>query len=139
MDIRQFTQLDQEQEISLWKVSGLTVPWNDPEKDISRKLKVNPELFLVAEENEKIIGSIMGGYDGHRGWINYLAVCPNHRKKGIGKKLMLHAEEKIKEKGCPKINLQVRENNTDVIAFYNAIGYSEDKAISFGKRLIEDL
>ncbi len=138
VNMREFTLSDTADVISLWEACGLTVPWNDPKKDIDRKMKVNPELFLVMEENNKIIGSVMGGYDGHRGWINYLAVCPKNRKKGIGKKLMFLVEEKIKEKGCPKINLQVRENNTDVIEFYNAIGYSIDKAVSFGKRLVED-
>ena len=139
MNIREFILSDTTDVISLWEKCELTVPWNNPKKDIDRKMKVNPELFLVVEENNKIIGSIMGGYDGHRGWINYLAVCPGNRKKGIGKKLMSSIEKKFKEKGCPKINLQVRENNTEAIDFYHAIGYSVDKTISFGKRLAEDI
>ena len=80
----------------------------------------------------------MGGYEGHRGWINYLAVHPDHRLKGHGKKIMAEVERRIKEKGCPKINLQIRASNTDVIAFYKSIGFMDDNVIGLGKRLVED-
>ncbi|MGH1470269.1 MAG: GNAT family acetyltransferase [Cellvibrionaceae bacterium] len=138
MDIRQFTLLDKDQVISLWEECGLTAPWNDPEKDIQRKMKVNPELFFVVKEESKILGTIMCGYDGHRGWVYYLAVCPQNRKKGIGRKLMSHAEQTLKENGCPKINLQVRNTNSAVLEFYKAIGYQVDEAVGLGKRLEAD-
>jgi len=93
---------------------GLTAPQNNPRKDIKRKMKVDPDLFLIGELSEKIIATVMGGYEGHRGWINYLAVSPEYRKKGYGRKIMESIEFCLKEKGCPKINLQVRKTNTDV-------------------------
>lgn len=138
MNIRVFHTNDTSQVIALWEACELTRPWNNPNLDISRKMAVGPELFLVAEENERIVGTVMGGYDGHRGWINYLAVDPGIRKQGLGKKLMLDIESRLLSKGCPKINLQIRTGNDDVIAFYEAIGFAEDKCVSFGKRLIPD-
>ena len=138
MKIRQFEIQDEEQVTALWKECKLTVPWNDPKKDIQRKLKVNPELFLVGELDDVIVGSIMGGYEGHRGWVNYLAVSPSHRKKGLGRQLMEAVEVKLREMGCPKINLQVRETNLDVIEFYKAIGYNMDHVVGMGKRLESD-
>ena len=139
MQLRQFSQSDSTDVIGLWKVCGLLVPWNNPEQDIERKLKVDPDLFLVCENNGHIVGAVMGGYEGHRGWINYLAIHPEQRRKGIGKDLMLELERRLKEKGCPKINLQVRATNTDVIALYQAIGFLDDKVIGLGKRLATDL
>ncbi|HKJ37290.1 MAG TPA: GNAT family acetyltransferase, partial [Anaerolineales bacterium] len=111
MNIRPFELKDEEQVIALWKECKLVVPWNDPKKDIERKLKVNPELFLVGEINDKIVASIMGGYEGHRGWVNYLAVSPSHRKMGYGRQLMEAIEERLGKMGCAKVNLQVRETN----------------------------
>jgi len=138
LNIRQFEVQDEEQVIALWKECKLTVPWNDPKKDIQRKLKVNPELFLVGEIDGNIVGSIMGGYEGHRGWVNYLAVSSSHRKKGLGRQLMDAVEVKLREMGCPKINLQVRETNLEVIEFYKAIGYKMDHVVGMGKRLESD-
>ena len=138
MKIRQFEIQDEEQVIALWKECKLIVPWNDPKKDIQRKLKVNPELFLVGEIDDKVVVSIMGGYEGHRGWVNYLAVSPAHRKKGYGRQLMEAVEVKLRGMGCAKINLQVRDTNTEVIEFYKAIGYDLDNVIGMGKRLESD-
>jgi ribosomal protein S18 acetylase RimI-like enzyme len=138
MDIRPFTTSDQAAVITLWQDCGLTVPWNDPVKDIARKLSVNPEGFLVGEIGGRIIASVMVGYDGHRGWINYLAIASDHRRQGLGEKLMQRAESHLLEKRCPKINLQIRAGNTEVIEFYKAQGYSEDNTIGLGKRLVRD-
>jgi ribosomal protein S18 acetylase RimI-like enzyme len=80
----------------------------------------------------------MAGYEGHRGWINYLAVAPSHRRKGYAGRLMEEAEKRLKAAGCPKINLQVRETNLDVIQFYQSIGFATDRVVSLGKRLIKD-
>ena len=138
MHIRPFATSDTENVIALWMACNLTRPWNNPALDIQRKCAVADELFLVAEVNGEIIGSVMGGYEGHRGWINYLAVHPGHQKQGLGRLLMHDVENRLLKLGCPKINLQVREGNNDVIAFYEAIGFSDDKCRSFGKRLIPD-
>jgi len=138
VNIRSFISQDTANVISLWRACDLTRPWNDPNKDIQRKLKVADNLFLVAESGAQIVGSVMGGYDGHRGWINYLAVDPSHRKLGLGRSLMLEVEKRLLEQGCPKINLQVRATNTAVIDFYESIGFSDDEVRSFGKRLIPD-
>lgn len=124
--------------IELWRQCGLTVPWNDPELDIERKMKVDPELLLVGLIDGRVIASAMGGYEGHRGWVNYLAVDPEHRRKGLGRKMMQAIEEKLLKRGCPKINLQVRSNNSEAAAFYDKIGYKTEDIISMGKRLIED-
>ena len=136
--IREYQESDEQHVISLWRDCNLLVPWNNPKLDIQRKLKVNPELFLVGLVDGKIVATVMGGYEGHRGWINYLAVSPDYRRKGFGKKIMVAIEEKLKSRGCPKINLQIREHNQDVIKFYKCIGYSNDHMISMGKRLIVD-
>jgi len=139
LKIREYHASDMEQVIELWVQSGLVVPWNDPKKDIHRKLKVDPDLFLVGEIDGKVVATVMGGYEGHRGWINYLAVSPSLRRNGYASKLMQEAERRIKDKGCPKINLQVRESNVDTIGFYESIGYGKDHAVSLGKRLESDL
>ena len=138
MNIRPFQESDTETVIALWQACDLVRPWNDPHKDIQRKLQVGPELFLVGEVNGQVIASAMGGYEGHRGWVNYLAVHPDYRRHGYGRALMQVLEEKLLALGCPKLNLQVRESNTAVIQFYEAIGYGNDKVVSFGKRLIPD-
>ena len=138
MDIRTFDPRDTETVIQLWHSCNLIVPHNDPRKDIERKLRVNPELFLVGEAAGKIIASVMAGYEGHRGWLNYLAVSPGHRGKGYGRAIVMAAEQLLTERGAPKINLQVRSTNTAVIAFYRSLGYGVDDIISLGKRLVDD-
>ncbi len=133
--IRQFEKEDQDSVIQLWKDCNLVVPQNDPVKDIDIKLKIQPELFLVGLLNENIISSVMSGFDGHRGWINYLSVSPLHQKKGFARQMIEAVEKKLKGLGCPKINLQVRTSNKSVINFYESVGFSEDKVLSMGKRL----
>jgi ribosomal protein S18 acetylase RimI-like enzyme len=138
MTIRPFKSSDEESVIDLWRRCNLVRPQNNPHKDIQRKLKVQPHLFLLAEIEGAIVGSAMAGYEGHRGWINYLAVCPNRRRRGIARALMLEAERLLKLEGCPKINLQVRSTNTEILAFYKAIGFASDDVVSLGKRLESD-
>lgn len=138
MNIRGFQVKDTEAVIRLWQDCGLLTSQNDPYKDIERKIKVNPELFLIGETEGKIIASVMGGYEGHRGWINYLAVHPAHQKRSYGRTIVTAVEELIIAKGAPKINLQVRTTNTAVIQFYSSLGYSVDDVTSLGKRLIKD-
>lgn len=133
--IRPYTSEDQDAVIALWEACGLVVPQNDPRRDIQTKILFQPDLFLVAMAEDRLVGTVMAGYEGHRGWINYLAVAPAQRRRGIAKKMMASAEKKLHALGCPKINLQVRRTNTIVINFYRAIGFMEDEVISFGKRL----
>ena len=109
-----------------------------PVRDIERKLLVNPELFLVGELDGKVIATCMAGYEGHRGWINYLAVAPQHQRKGFAREIMQHAESLLRAAGCPKINLQVRSTNAAVIAFYEQLGFQIDAVTSLGKRLVSD-
>lgn len=138
LSIRPFRTPDGAAVIALWQACGLVRPQNDPQKDIARKLRVNPEWFLVAEEDGRVVGSVMAGYEGHRGWINYLAVAPAARKRGVGRALVLEAERVLRAAGCPKINLQVRPENKETIAFYEAVGFSVEGAVSLGKRLERD-
>ena len=138
MQIRPFEDSDEAAVIPLWEAAGLTRSWNDPRKDIARKRSVQREWFLVGTEDGAVMASIMIGYDGHRGWINYLAVAEAHRKSGHARALMREAERLLTAAGCPKINLQIRTSNASVIAFYEAIGYAQDDVVSFGRRLIAD-
>ncbi|MBI9111142.1 GNAT family acetyltransferase [Maridesulfovibrio ferrireducens] len=138
MQVREFKQEDEEKVIELWKECNLVAPWNDPKNDIRRKMIIDPDLFLVGIYKNEIVATVMGGYEGHRGWINYLAVSPEVQKKGFAKKIMNCVEDRIKAKGCPKINLQVRKTNTEVLAFYQGLGYEIDNVIGLGKRLISN-
>jgi ribosomal protein S18 acetylase RimI-like enzyme len=138
MHIRPFDIDDQAAVVALWEQCGLTRPWNDPHKDVSRKLKVQPELFLVGEENAALVATVMAGYEGHRGWVNYLAVAPAFRGHGFGRALMHRVEQALSAMGCPKVSLLIRSSNADAMAFYRHLGYAQDEAVAFGKRLIHD-
>ena len=136
--IRPFKEGDEEALVTLWNMFKLTVPWNNPHKDIARKLKVQAELFLVGYLEEKLIASVMAGYDGHRGWINYFAVHPDFQARGYGKQLMDNVENGLRELGCQKINLQIREGNDKVFSYYQKLGFVEENRINMGKRLEDD-
>ena len=138
MDIRAYQVKDEAEVIQLWQECGLCVPQNDPVKDIQRKLLTNPELFLVGFEDKQIVATVMGGFEGHRGWINYLAVKTSSQGQGYAQDIMSAIESLLKACGCPKINLQVRATNEKVIAFYESIGYSNDHVVGMGKRLVID-
>jgi len=138
IQFRPFHPDDTEQTVALWQACGLTRPWNDPRKDIERKLQEEPELFIVAESDGQLLGSVMAGYDGHRGWIYYLSVLPAYQSQGVGKSLVLQAEQQLLAKGCPKIQLMIRSDNSSVQAFYSALGYESADVVVMGKRLIED-
>ena len=138
MHIRAYADQDEAAVIALWQAVGLVVPWNDPAKDIARKCAKDRELFLVGELDGELIASAMGGYEGHRGWVNYLAVLPEHQHKGYAKQLMAALESQLTALGCPKINLQVRSSNTEVIGFYESLGFEQDACVSLGKRLEVD-
>ncbi|ERK15488.1 Acetyltransferase YpeA [Serratia fonticola AU-P3(3)] len=106
--------------------------------DIERKLNHDPDLFLVAEVGGEVVGSVMGGYDGHRGSAYYLGVHPDYRGRGIANALINRLEKKLIARGCPKIQLMVREDNDTVIEMYEKLGYEIQAITSLGKRLIED-
>ena len=138
MIVRAYQGSDQGSVLRLWQSCGLTQPQNDPVKDIQRKMSVQPQLFLVGEKEAILIATVMAGYDGHRGWLNYLAVSPDYRKQGFGTKIVMAAEKGLHQLGCPKINIQVRLSNKGAMEFYRKIGYHTDEVVSFGKRIIED-
>jgi ribosomal protein S18 acetylase RimI-like enzyme len=136
--VRPFEERDTDSIVSLWKKCGLVRPTNDPLKDIRRKQQVRPDLFLVGVHDGHVVASVMAGYEGHRGWMNYLAVDPAHQRRGFGRTLVAEAETRLRSLGCPKVNLQVRTSNTAAIGFYERIGYSVDDVVSLGKRLATD-
>jgi ribosomal protein S18 acetylase RimI-like enzyme len=122
--------------VTLWaEVFAGDPPRNEPRAVIRRKLRVQRELFLVGEFAGDTIGTVIAGFDGYRGWVYHLAVHPRCRRRGFGRALMRHAEVSLKAIGCPKLNLQVRSTNADVIAFYERLGYSIEERASLGKIL----
>ena len=138
MKIRPYVLVDEKAVIDLWRKCDLIRPQNDPGLDIERKMRVNPELFLVGLIEGKVVATVMGGYEGHRGWINYLGVDPACQRHGLGGQMMLAIEEQLRRKGSPKINLQVRNDNIGVVKFYQSLGYAVDEVVSMGKRLMKD-
>jgi ribosomal protein S18 acetylase RimI-like enzyme len=136
--VRPFEPADRAALIELWRRCDLTRPWNDPDRDIDRKLDRDGELLLVGLIDDELVASVMAGYDGHRGWVNYLAVDPNARGARHGAAIMYAAEDRLRALGCPKINLQIRTSNVDAVRFYESIGYSMDDVVSMGRRLIDD-
>ena len=133
-------RLHRDQVVSLWKeVFGYEADHNAPQLVIDKKLEFGDGLFFVALDDQAVIGTVMAGYDGHRGWIYSIAVSPQYQKQGIGSALLDSAERKLSESGCMKINLQIMEGNEAVENFYLANGYHTEKRISMGKRLPENI
>jgi len=138
MEVRRFIDADTPSVLALWQAADLIHPNNNAQRDIRRKMDDSPWGFLVVADDEVVIGSVMVGYDGHRGWINYLACHPNHRRRGVATTLMAEARRILLERGCPKINLQVRAGNESAVRFYESLGYSDDVVTSLGLRLTPD-
>ena len=138
LQIRPYRSDDEDAVVGLWVACQLIGPLNNPHRDIARKLRVNPEWFLVGELDGKVVATCMVGYEGHRGWINYLAVAPEYQRRGIARQIMEEAERLLRQAGCSKINLQVRTANAQVIEFYKSIGFNVDAVVSMGKRLEVD-
>ncbi len=139
MQIRPYREEDERDVVSLWRQVFPDAPWwNDPALDIRRKLAVQRDLFLVADYGDRVVGTAMGGYDGHRGWVYYVAVEPGSRRRGAGTALMRALEERLTALGCRKLNLQVRATNASVVDFYRTLGYKEQELISMGKLLGND-
>ncbi len=126
--------------IALWQtVFGDESPHNTPALVIDKKLAARDGLFFVALLDGRVVGTVMAGYDGHRGWLYSVAVHPDHRQQGIGSLLVAQAERALTELGCLKINLQVLENNASVTAFYASLGYAVEPRVSMGKRLAQNI
>jgi len=144
--VRPFADEDEDAVVALWHAAGLTRPWNDPHRDVERKKRVQRELFLVVEDPSsasgqgagELVGTAMAGYDGHRGWVYYLAVAPGRQGEGLGRLLMAQVEARLLALGCPKVNVQIRSGNEPVTRFYDRLGYTPDGATGLGKRLIPD-
>jgi ribosomal protein S18 acetylase RimI-like enzyme len=135
LTIRSYRSEDLEAVVALWQAAGLTRPWNDPRRDIARKLEVQPELFFVGAHGDAIVASAMAGDDGHRGWVYYVAVHPSARRQGHARTLMQHVEGALRARGCGKLNLQVRADNHEAFGFYERLGYLREERVDFGKRL----
>ena len=144
--LREFRASDVEAAVALWETCGLTRPWNDPRADIARSLGAQPELFLVAErepagdarDGAALVGTVMAGFDGHRGWMYYLATAPEVRGAGVGRALVSEVERRLAAIGCPKAQLMVRSENSAAVGFYTALGYETNDVLVLGKRLIDD-
>lgn len=134
LTIRPIVNKDIPAVIKIWETCELLVPWNDPLQDIKLKMDFQPELFFVGEAEDHVWATLMAGYEGHRGWINYLAVVPEVRGRGYGRCMMEHALAKLRELGCPKVNLMIRKSNMDKLGFYRKLGFLEDDIIGLGYR-----
>ena len=136
--IRTYQHDDEAAVIELWRQCGLVVPWNNPHSDIARKCADSPQLFFVGVTATALVATCMAGYDGHRGWIYFLAVLPAEQRAGLAARMVAQAEASLAELGCPKIDLMVRDSNTEVLAFYQSVGYRLDPVRVLSKRLLED-
>lgn len=126
--------------IALWEtVFGDASAHNAPARVIDTKLAVHDGLFFVALLDGHVVGTVMAGYDGHRGWLYSVAVHPEHRKRGIGSLLVARAERALTERGCLKINLQILQDNASVAAFYASLGYAVEPRVSMGKRIPQNI
>jgi ribosomal protein S18 acetylase RimI-like enzyme len=136
MQIRPYEETDEPAVVALWnEVLPDAAPHNDPATTIRKKLAVQRELFFVGLIDAAVAGTVMGGYDGHRGWVYAVAVRPSCRRRGVGTALLRRLEAALAERGCLKVNLQVRAGNADAVAFYERLGYSVEERVSMGKRL----
>lgn len=126
---------DADDVVALWQACGLTRPWNDPLADFLRALGTDNSAVLVARAGAEVVGSVMVGFDGHRGWVYYLAVDPAHRRCGLGRTLMATAEAWLRERGCPKIQLMVREDNVAALGFYAELGLERQAVVTLGRFL----
>jgi ribosomal protein S18 acetylase RimI-like enzyme len=133
--VRVYDERDAAEVVALWQRCALVASANDPYRDIALKLQMQRELFLVGTLDGHIVATVMAGYEGHRGWINYLAVSPDVQRRGFGRRMMDAAETKLRQLGAPKINLQVRGTDSAVIEFYRRLGFAVEDRVSMGKRL----
>ena len=138
MIIRIYQPTDRDQVVALWNdVFNNPAGRNEPHGSLDRKEAMEDELFFVAENGDEIIGTVMAGYDGHRGWLYSVAVAKNRRREGIATDLVRHAIDVLTKRGCPKINLQILADNAEVVAFYESLGFRVEERISMGKIVAE--
>ncbi|NQV25832.1 MAG: GNAT family acetyltransferase [Rhodopirellula sp.] len=138
MEIRNYELADRQQVVALWnEVFPGSTGHNDPKASIDRKVGANDGLFFVAADGSLIVGTVLAGYDGHRGWLYSVAIAPDRRRDGIGSQLIRHAEQVLAQRGCPKLNIQVRADNAKVVAFYESLGFQIEERISMGKLIAE--
>jgi len=136
LTIRPYDESDEDGVVCLWReVFPNNPPWNQPKADIARKLGCQRELFLVGASEGRVVATVMAGFDGHRGWVHLVAVSLDCRRQGLGRAMMIEAENKLRQIGCTKINLQVRASNQGVVSFYEKLGYAVEERVSMGKRL----
>ena len=135
MQVRRYQPKDELEVIALWsEVFAETAPYNQPDRSLKAKLAVDDAIF-VAELDGQVIGTTLAGYDGHRGWLYSVAVSPKARRRGVGAALIRKALNYLRQRGCPKVNLQVRPDNEGVTAFYESLGFSLEPRICMGLRI----
>lgn len=139
--IRCFAQADTDAVLALWRhafpeYDDASAPHRNPRLSIARKLATQPELFFVATRGATLVGTIMAGYDGHRGWLYSLAVAPDAQRQGVGTRLVTHAQAALVARGCPKIGLQILEDKPHLLKFYRSLRYQVEKVVSLGKRMV---
>tara|TARA_R110000824_G_scaffold209_15_gene1089 strand:- start:12940 stop:13371 length:432 start_codon:yes stop_codon:yes gene_type:complete len=135
MRVSSASESDMDDVIALWEACDLTRPWNDPVADYRLALANDTSAILLAHRQGALVASIMAGFDGHRGWVYYLAVAPDCQKRGLGKKMMEAAEKWLRECDAPKIQLMVRDDNEAAIGFYKALGYELQPVVTIGRKL----
>ena len=134
--VRAYEDADEAAVAALWDACFAEArAWNQPRELITRKVAVARDLFLVATLDHRIVGAIIAGWDGHRGWLYHLAVAPDVRRRGIGSDLVRAAETLLTARGCPKVNLQIVASNREVVRFYERLGFQVEERVSIGKRL----
>ncbi|OHV13804.1 GNAT family acetyltransferase [Kushneria phosphatilytica] len=138
MQLRPYRNSDEVAVIQLWQRCALTRPWNDPHRDIARKCAEDPSLFLIGTIDEQVMASAMAGYDGHRGWLYYLAVAPERQGRGFGRALIEAVESLLIARGCPKLMMMVRPGQPRLIDYYHELGYETGEFTTLGKRLVVD-
>lgn len=134
-EVERATSDDAAAVIALWQSCGLTRPWNDPAADYARAVSAEHSDILLMRAGDAIAASVMVGEDGHRGWVYYLAVAPGRRRAGLGARMMKAAEDWLRARGVPKIQLMVREGNEEALAFYAALGLERQPVITVGRFL----
>ena len=138
MNIREATAPDRGEVIALWEACGLTRPWNDPIADFDRAIGWAGSTILVAEFDDVAVATVMIGYDGHRGWVYYLAVDPTRQQAGLGRATMAAAQDWLAAKGAPKVQLMVRADNEGALAFYESLGLERQNVVTFGRFIGSD-
>lgn len=138
-EVTEATAADRDAVVALWHDCGLTRPWNDPHADFDRAANAGDAAILLSRHADDIAGAVMVGWDGHRGWVYYLAVAPRKRRQGLGRLLMTAAEAWLAARDCPKIQLMIRESNVEALRFYEALGLARQPVVTMGRFLNGDV